>query len=86
MHHILFSKKENLNDNDIFGIASDLGFDMVQSDMDYNNPNTIKELLRTKEKILKSGIYSTSAIVMGSVILVNEFALYTLENVIKQNL
>ncbi|NQU87907.1 MAG: thioredoxin domain-containing protein [Mariniphaga sp.] len=86
MHAILFQRKKELNDEEILEIAVKLELNLDKFKNDYKNPNNLKKLLRIKEKLIKKEIYSTPTIIVNSKVLDDEFALYTLENIIKNEL
>jgi len=86
MHNRLISKKKEIGDEEIFEIAEDLGLDIPTFEMEYNDSNTLKQFLVTKEELINKGVYSTPTIIVNSKILDDELAIYTIENVIENEL
>jgi thiol-disulfide isomerase/thioredoxin len=86
MHQAIISKNQNLSKEYIYNLAKELGLNMPIFKNDYNNPNTLKKFLKTKENLISKGIYSTPTIIVNSKVLDDELAIYTLEEVIENEL
>lgn len=86
MYKHLHSKNKEISDEEIFEIAEDLGLDFPTFEMEYSDSNTLRQFLVTKEELIKKGVYSTPTIIINSKVLDDELAIYTLENVIENEL
>lgn len=86
-HEFLFNHPEiNLKDQLIYDFLENNGINMDMFLNDVQNPNTLKNLMRNKEKIMKEKIYFTPSFVINNKLLNDEFSLYTLENLINEEL
>lgn len=87
IHNFLFNhptlKADELPLTD-FAIENRLSIDKLQEDI--YNPLTIKNLLLNKDKILAQKIFVTPSFVVNNKLVNDEFSLYTLENLINEEL
>ena len=67
-------------------LTSKKGINVEMLEEDIQNPNTIKNLLLNKEKIIKQSIYVTPSFIINNKLINDDFALYTLENLINEEL
>jgi len=86
MHNALFSRNQDLGNEEIYNLAMEIGLNISTFKTDYQNPTTLKRFLKTKEKLINKGIYSTPTIIVNSKVLDDELAIFTLEEVIKNEL
>lgn len=87
MHEILFDNPDlNGGDPAILEFAKKIGLNMKMLEEDIFNPKTLKSLIINKEKIIKHNIYVTPSFVVNNNLINDEFALYTLEKLINEEL
>ena len=87
MHDFLFDHpKISGDDQSIFEFAKRNGLNMEEFEKDILNPETLKNLINSKQKIIKQNIYVTPSFVINNKLINDEFSLYILENLIKDEL
>ncbi len=87
MHNFLFDHPElQGGDKAILELSKKSGSNMEMFEEDIQNPNTLKNLLLNKEKIIKQNIYVTPSFIINNKLINDEFSLYTLENLIDEEL
>ena len=94
--HLKFILKINFNNNTgylfferktkIMLLTSKKGINVERFEEDILNPNTLKNLIINKEKIIKQNIYVTPSFIINNKLINDEFSLYTLENLINEEL
>lgn len=87
MHDFLFDHPElKGGDQAILEFGEKNGINRVIFEEDIQNPNTLKSLIINKEKIIKQNIYVTPSFIINNKLINDEFSLYTLENLINEEL
>jgi thiol-disulfide isomerase/thioredoxin len=85
MHSYFYKCSVDLNREDINKFVETLdNIDLEQFYSDMDNPETMIELLKTKDKLIQSKIYSTPTFIVNTILLDDEFAIYRIENLLKQ--
>lgn len=86
-HDFLFDHPAiKAGDQSLLEFAEKIGLDMKLFEENIFDPATLKHLMVNKERIIKQNIYVTPSYVINNKLINDEFALYTLENLINEEL
>ncbi|WP_346855781.1 thioredoxin domain-containing protein [uncultured Draconibacterium sp.] len=85
-HSFLFQVSPNVPDETLFEFIENIDADLFQFKEDMKSSITLKELLKTKQYLLRNKIFSTPTFVINDLILDDEFAIYQLEDILRNEM
>ena len=86
MYKQISKRNYEMTKKEIFKVAKEIGLNDSLFQKNFCDPSILKHFLNEKEDLISKGIYATPTIVVNSKVLDDDFAIYTLENAIENEL